>query len=275
MSGSIVVAVADVHSNSTVGVNPTTVSLGGSGTWQATVGGKWRLACWNEFWDKVEHVKKETGYDLYVTVVGDALDDPVHATFEVVTHDPSIILDLAETVYQRPRSLADHLFIVRGTPAHTGTGCWLEEALAQRLGAERDTELDTWSWYHLPLMVEELLFDIAHHPRTVGRLPWTEKGAPGRQAAYTALRKVRVGHDVPDVILRAHAHGELNDTGVGTKPRAIYMRPWQVSTGFGHRIGESGVIVPIGGLIITVQGDQLHIRDEHFIPEDREPWTKQ
>lgn len=275
MSGSLVAAVADVHCNSTVGINPRNVPLDGEGTWQNTRGGIWRLECWDRFWDRAEHIKKETGCTLYVVVVGDGADDPAFPTYQVITHNPSVVLDICEIVYERPRRLADHLFVVRGTQAHTGTGCWIEEALAKRLGAERDDEQETWSWYQLPLLVEELLFDIAHHPRATGRLPWTESGAPGRQAAYTALRKVRVGHRVPDVILRAHQHGELSDTGIGTKPRTIYMRPWQVSTGYGHRIGESGVVVPIGGLLMTVDGDQLQAFDVCFIPGERKPWQIQ
>jgi hypothetical protein len=140
------------------------------------------------------------------------------------------------------------------------------------LEAEPDEEAGTRSWYHLPLYAEEVYFDIAHHPKTSGRMPWTEGAAPSRQSLYTLVRKTRAGHCVPDVLLRSHLHGELVESGQDSIPRTYYLRPWQQSTEFSHRIGEGGSIVPIGGIYFVCEGKDYHHRDIKFTPEERVPW---
>jgi len=270
MSTTVVAAVADVHCNSTVGVNPPEVELAEGGTWLASKGGRWKWSRWAEYWDRVESLTTEYKAKLYVVINGDALDDPYHPTTEVISSNKNTIMRLAEDTYARARDMADHFFIVRGTPAHTGLGSWMEEELAKNLDAEQDEEMGTHSWYWLPMTVEDLVFDIAHHPRSSGRLPWTEDGVAGRLSAYTIVRKVRARHTVPDIILRAHAHGELS---VSTAwPRAYTMRPWQTSTQYSHRLGEGGTVVPIGGLIFVCSGDHYTCEDVKYTPDEREPW---
>ena len=140
MTPSIMAAVGDIHSNSTIGVNPPEVQLNEGGTWIANRTNRWRWQCWNDYWDEVERVKEKLGACLHVIINGDAADDPYHATTEVVSTNKATILESAITVYERARNLADHFFMVRGTVAHVGVGAWIEETLARDMDAEKDEE---------------------------------------------------------------------------------------------------------------------------------------
>lgn len=268
----VVAIVGDTHTNSTIGVNPPDVPLDEGGSWTANETNLWRWQCWNDYWDEVEMAARKADARLYVVINGDAIEDPYHPTSEIISVNKNSALRSALRVLDRPRRMAHHFFVVRGTIAHTGIGAWMEEAIANMLEAEPDEEMNTSSWYHLPLMAGDLLFDIAHHPKTVGRLPWTESAAPARQGVYTLVKNHRAGRRIPDVVVRSHHHGEFLDSGLSTEPRVFYLRPWQMSTQYSHRIGESGIVNPIGGAIFTVYGSDLVPKDVKFLPREREPW---
>jgi hypothetical protein len=100
----ILAAVGDTHPNSTIGVNPPAIELNEGGTWIANAPNRWRWQCWLTFWDVVWSAKDRYNAELIVVINGDALDDPFHATVEVVSRSKSTILELGANVYARPRA---------------------------------------------------------------------------------------------------------------------------------------------------------------------------
>jgi hypothetical protein len=256
----IVAIVGDTHVNSTIGVMPPYTELWDGGSHRAGPVQRWVWRKWGVYWDEVEALKQQHSAPLYVVANGDCLDDPHHPTTRVVSEHKPTILAMAAKVYERPRQLADHFFVVRGTNAHTGVDACYEELLARDLDAEPDPQTGDASWWALYFEASGVTFDVTHHPQTSGRLPWTEKSAAVRMSHNIKDRYHEMGTTPPDVACRAHVH-YFADSGIDTKPRTFYGRPWQLTSSFGHRLGAGQYVRPIGGLIFIC-------RDGEFVPKD-------
>lgn len=263
----------DTHVNSTVGVMSPYTELWDGGSYRAGPVQRWICRCWNEYWDEVEHLKNEHNATLYVVGNGDLLDDPYHPTTRVVSKHKPTILAMAVKVYERPAALADHLFIIRGTEAHTGIDAHYEELLARDLGAEPDPQTGDSSWWALYLDAGGVTFDITHHPQTSGRLPWTEKSAAVRQSHNIKDRYQEMDMKPPDVACRSHIH-YFADSGMDTRPRTFFTRPWQLTSTFGHRLGAGQYVRPTGALIFICANGSYTVRDFKRTRPKGRPWKK-
>ena len=162
----VVVIVSDLHVNSTVGLCPQRVALDDGGTYQQSKAQRWIYRCWLDFWQHVDNLPRSA---LYVVLNGDLVEGLHHGTTQLVTHNEETQLGMALQLLEPVARLADYLFIVRGTEAHTGPSAFWEEHIAEDLSAVRDEVGLTASWWHLPLTVEGVTFDICHHPQTTSR----------------------------------------------------------------------------------------------------------
>jgi hypothetical protein len=268
----ILAAPADQHVNSTVGVLPKYAELVEGGFHRNGPVQNWIWRKWLESWEGIWTLKKETGGKLIVLNLGDALDDPKHATTQIVSGNKASILRMAARVFERPREMADWFFVLRGTEAHTGLSATWEELLAEDLDAERSPD-GLWSWWYWEGVVGGVWVDAAHHPQTAGRLPHTQAAAPSRQSFMLELQAVRSERQVPDVALRAHAH-YAGDSGVFTRPRTFYCPPWQLTSAFGHRLGAGAFVRPVGTLALIIRDRRVTpVTDYIYRAPRREPWT--
>jgi len=268
----IVAFPADEHVNSTVGVLPTYAELKEGGFHKNDDAQDWLWRQWRASWDAVWNIKKETGGKLVVVNMGDALDDPKHATTEIVSLNKGTIINMARQVYERPREMADYFIVLRGTDAHTGPNATWEELLAEMLEATPDEQAGSWSWWFWEAVLGEVWIDAAHHPQTSGRLPHTMGAAPSRQSFMLELQSVRARKRCPDVAVRAHVHYAA-DSGIYTRPRTFYCRPWQLTPAYGHRLGAGAYVRPVGTLVLVVQGGKVTPVDLCYDAPTREPWT--
>lgn len=242
----LVAIVSDLHTNSTVGLSPPTVSLDDGGEYKHNAAQAWLWDKWRLFWDEIWQIGDREKLPVIAVLNGDALDGDHHNTPQIITRNPADQLAIAAAAIEPILRNASHLFVVRGTEAHVGKNAWLEEALAKDVGAI-ECPLGTHSWWHLLASFGGVTFDIAHHPESVSRVPRARGADANRIAADTIYEYASTGDPLPQVVIRSHAHGK-RDSGLNHPVRAFLTPPWQLTTAFGHRLGAGGKVQEVGGL---------------------------
>lgn len=248
----IVVVFADTHSNSTLGLCPPEVHIGDGMRALASKSQLWSWKCWNLLWDKVEKLDREVKPTKIIAVgAGDLVDVNKHSGHQLISQNKSIIVRMAKLALERPLSIVDEFYALRGTEAHGG-GCGeYEELLAHDIGAVEDPKFGTSSWWHLPLESAGVKFDITHHPATNSLRPWTLGSAACRQSAM--LINEYQGEDLPQVAIRAHVH-HIEDSGVTFPIRTFFLPAWKVSgDSYDARSGRAGQKITVGALIFICE----------------------
>lgn len=267
----ILVPVADGHVNSQVGLCPRRAKLDNGGTHETSTSQRALWRAWGEFWKIIDAAVEEYKADLWVVLTGDALDLNKHDGLDPICRNRAKILELAATVYEPVAKRAARLYVVKGTEAHVGQHCELEDLLATDLSAIPDEWDGNAAHWWLPLECEGVLFDIAHHPTTAGFKEWTKNAAPSRMSVELAMQYQDRGDKVPDVALRGHVH-YFADSGIARKPRVIYLDPWSLTTAFGHRLGAGGMTRPVGGCWFLCDSGRYEMHREWWQPKRRAVW---
>jgi hypothetical protein len=265
----IVAVVSDTHINSTIGLCPPRVQLDDGGTYRPSRFQRELWRCWGEFWGVVQ--QRREGLPLFVVLNGDLVDGDHHDTSQLVSRNLETQARMAVEVLDPMAQMADQLFVIRGTEAHTGPSAMWEEFLGRDLGAVGDDIAGTASWWWLPLEVDGVRFDFAHHPGTSSRRPWTRGGAANRLAAWVLNDYAEAGDRPPHLVFRSHNH-VYEDSGNNHAVRAIITPCWQLTTGFGHRVGGSGKLADIGGVIVECQDGHYQLEVQRYRPRRRKSW---
>jgi len=261
----LVAVVADTHINSTVGLCPPVVPMDDGGSYHASKVQRAIWAAWKEFWSEDVYARaKNLGAKVYVVINGDLNDLNVHDGTQLISHSEADIVKTSVDAIEPAIDGADYVFIVRGTEAHVGKKANLEEEVAKDVGAEPDKCAGTHSWYWLKLEAAGVTFDIAHHPETFARRPWTKDAAAVRHGRIVREQYLDRGERPPDVALRAHIH-EFVPGNRRLPPFFCYCPGWQVMTSFSYRLGSTAV-KPVGGLVFVCRDG-----DFEFMPVIRPP----
>lgn len=268
---SIVVVVADLHINCTMALCPPVFELDGGGKYYQNNTQKWIWKSWLDFVGRVKQAKKHFGAEVYVVFNGDLVDVNTHSAYELISPNPADIIKATRVAIAPLIALGDYNFIVRGTEAHTGGAAWIEEQVAQLVGAEKDT--NTYSWWWLPMEINGVHLGFAHHPSTNSSRPWTRGNAASRQAQI--LMDEYFGEEnYPQLVHYGHFHHD-EDSWDNHKIRVVYEAPWVATTGFDSRCGRASQRPKIGGNIIYLPGDgKYRVKKFRYQPARREPWTK-
>lgn len=249
---------------------PPAVTTEDGGTYRANCGQLEIYRIWQHYWDEVKRLRG-TGRkkrSLYIVINGEVIDGDHHNTTQLITRNCVTQLAIAAQTFESVWKLKpDHIFVVRGTEAHSGQNGQWDEAFGRDIGAEKDG--DCYSWWWLPLEIEGVLFDIAHHGRA-GSRQWTEPTGANTLAAEITMYCARTGQRIPDLALRGHVH-KTPDSYDNYPVRVVHNPSWQFSTGHGNRIAP-GLLLPIGGNIILVDDDQYEVKKVHYRPKRRQPW---
>lgn len=261
---SIVVVTGDTHVNSMAGLCPPFVTRDDGSEHRPSKSQRavWRK--WLETWEYIDQLRTrrlKKNLPLYVVLAGDLVDKNSHDGTSLIAHMRTTITEMAVEVFAPVAQMADHLFVVRGTEAHVGPRAELEEWLADDLGAEPDPETGRASWWHLPLEVEGVRFDIAHHPATAAARPWTWPAAAARHSAIIRFEYLEQGEPVPDVALRFHRH-HYQPGPPWPKPFFCYGPSWSLTGPYARRVGAGALPNRIGLLVFVVD-------DGHFQFDDR------
>jgi len=228
----------------------------------------WKAHC--HAWQLMASIAMSHHARLIAVLVGDLADTNGRPGKRLITDDQDEIITLGMQCLRPVQDAADRLYIVRGTEYHAGPHCWLEEKLAKEAAAVEDPEAGTLSWWWLPLEVEGVRFDVAHHPHTSGSRPWTAQSAAARESAIIAADYAKRGERLPDVAVRAHVHYSA-DSGIRTYPHTVFCAPWELTTAYGYRLGAGGEIEPPGlWWFLVNDGKILQYDIELYVPRRRE-----
>ena len=264
----IVALVGDPHTNSTVALCPPRFQLDDGGTYSQSKAQRWIWRSWLDVWERVDSINKAS---LTVVVNGDLVEGNHHHTTQIITPNETTQERMAIAVFEPIAQRADHLFIIRGTPAHTGPAAHWEETIGKDLGAVPEVADKVYSWWHLPLKVRSTTFDIMHRPQTSSRRPWTKDAAASRQAAITWDEYQEAGSKPPDVVVRSHIHyfarGWSRDTF------CLFLPPWQLSTSFGRSLGTGHRIEPVGGAVFSCSNESHTWYPIRYKPRPAPVWT--
>lgn len=269
MSKSVVAIVSDLHTNSTLGLCPPRgIPLDDGGTYLPSGGQLWLWDRWEEYWDRVAEVANRTarGKDrkpslghvpLVVVLNGDLTDGDHHGTAQIATRNMTTQLEAVMNCLFTMRNLQpDRIYVVRGTEAHVGKSGEYEEAIAQRIGAERDPSTGTASRWHLRLNVEDVRFDIAHHGR-MGTKRTTRANSISDQAVQEIVAAREDGRVPAHLLIRSHRH-LYADSYKNYSVRAIQTPAWQMATSYVHRI-DAGALAHVGGLIVECESGEYDV----------------
>lgn len=259
----LLVVTSDEHVNCRSGLCVAPVQLDEGGTFAPSKTQRAVAAAWRQFW--VAAVDAAAGNPIWWVNVGDALDLNKHDSLAPITANRARIMDLAMATYGPLIDLTERRFIVRGTEAHNGGHCDLEDLLGRELEAEECPEDGTPAWWNLPLECGDVLFDIQHHPRGGGGLPWTRNNAAFRNSMEVSMTSTDRGERVFDLSIRGHVH-YFADSGTARKPRTFFLDGWQSLTPYAYRRGYTKPS-PVGGM--WFECDNGIYKEAHWFREPR------
>lgn len=269
----VLVVCSDLHANSTVAVCPERIQLDDGGEYIPSKAQRWLQTCWADAWQRVDQLRGRgrKRRPMVVVMNGDIFDGTDHHnTFQTISRNPATMLSIGIDLLEPVRRQAGRFFVVRGTESHVGgSGAW-EEAIARDLDAEADELVGTRSWWHLPLELDGVRFDIAHHT-SMGGLPWTMHAAAPRLAARILAEYAETDRPPPHLVVRSHVH-RYGDSGTATKIRAVITPAWQLATGYVNRISP-GALASIGMVAFTVDAGAYDLHKLVYRAEAR-PWVK-
>ena len=262
----IVAVVSDMHTNSTVGLCPPRFQLDDGGEYVASKAQRWLWRNWVHYWARVQVKAEELNAKVITVFAGDVYDGDHHNTPQIVTRNLSDMKRLAWQVLERGVQMSEQVYVIRGTVSHVGEGGWLEESLANDLDNAVHDETSA-SWWHLPLIVNGVFFDIGH-PRQRGQLPWTASNWANRFAVETMLDYY--GTRCPDVVIRAHRHKIISSDSERRGPRVFGLPAFQLATGYVHGF-KPGALADIGGMIFVCQDGRYEYEMVRYEPKRRAP----
>lgn len=237
----LLVVAGDPHPGSTLAVCPPEgVRLDDGGTYHPSKVQEWLWWAWTDGLAKAEQRRKDADAEIWVVLNGDLMEGDHHGTSQIISKNPEAQAYVAERVFGVVKDLKpNRLFVVRGTEAHTGGAGSAEEALARRLGAERDKETRNWSRWHLRLNVHGLLNDFQHHGRSSGR-PHLEMNAAAGLAHQIFLEHAKKRLPHPDLAWRSHTHRRY-DSYDAFPTRVIGVPSFQVKTSHVHKVAPESI----------------------------------
>ena len=160
----VIADMGDIHAGSTVAVCPPTVTREDGGSYQASAAQKELYRMWLKYHAILKEAvgtrskRSKRRKKFYLLIKGEVIDGDHHDTSQLISRNQ--VSKLFEPFFDlKP----DRVFILRGTPAHSGESSMWDEQFARDIDAEPDTENGTYSWYWLPAVWEGVKFDIAPH----------------------------------------------------------------------------------------------------------------
>lgn len=264
------VVVGDIHSNSAVAVCPPGVMLDDGNPYERNKVQRWLWDCWVDF---CEQIKKRKKGQLIIVVAGEAADAPYkYASHQYVSQDKFIARDIGISVLEPLVDQADYFYLTRGTEAHVGKSSGLDNTIAGNFdNVVRNPDTGAASWYWLPLEVEKVRCDIAHHVG-MGNLPWTQRNYANMTAAKILFDCAEFSRPVPRLVFRQHVHRFADSYDNYGNIRCIIGGCWCAATSNIHRI-KPGALPEIGGTITYIDGDEFEVNKIKYEAE-LPKWSK-
>lgn len=249
----IVAIVGDMHVNATTALPPNInkIELDDGGFYEPSNLQKAIWSHWEDYWKRVAELKAETGLPVVGVFNGELGDDLTHRSSQLITKNKSDIVYLGTKALKPALEVVDIPIVLRGTEAHSGSSGWIDEQIADDIGAIGG-ENGRASRYHITATFGGKIFDIAHHPATgESSRPWL-KGHGALRLAHIAHQDYQsIGMQPPDFYIRGHRHVP-GDSGDVLRTRAMIAPSWKVGDAYIQKLG-SRPAPPIGGLIFVCE----------------------
>ena len=267
----ILAAVGDLHVNSTVGLCAPTVALDDGGSYNASQTQRWLWRRWNEYCDRVRAAKAAHDARVVLLLNGDLADRNSHGAYQLIALNRAALLRAAVNVLQPALDIADAVIVVRGTEAHVGESAELEEELANDIGAVRDEQAGTASWWVWEATLDGYNVMAQHHPGTNSTRPWTQGGGANRLAAMV-MHEYYGQRWTPRLVITNHVHHN-EDSYDNHAVRAVFNRAFSLRTAYDHRSGRGFMVGDVGGLIAHIErGELLDLDKPRYELPRRKPW---
>jgi hypothetical protein len=245
MTNKIAVVIAqDTHINSAIGLCIPSIELDDGGQYRASRGQRWLWDCFSDFVDQVRAIKD---HKIVVVLNGDLGElDVKRRSSQLVSSNKATIMRLAIETLSPLVDVADAVFVLRGTLAHSGKSSWLEEAIAQDFDNVVSGNESVASFWHLRHVFSNVRFDITHHAR-MGGIARTQANYANMLAFDTISAYHAMEAPAPHIIYRGHNHRRADSGSNFGNTIAILGPAWQLATEFVYRIGAENSIAHIGG----------------------------
>lgn len=247
------ILLGDTHIGSTVALCKPTVELDDGGTYHASRPQRELYKAWHKL---ANEIAKQPAKPIAI-LNGDLVEtDTRHRSYQVFTRNRTTLRRLTADVLDDVVSQCDKAYVVRGTEAHTGKSASMDDAVGEDFDCEGHTA-GSHSWWYLPLMVERVRLDIAHHAPMSG-IPWNKNASAISIAAKIRFTCMERGDPAPDIVVRSHQH-RWADSHDAFKTRVFQLPGWTFGTAHTERINP-GAVAEIGALFITIDGADYEIR---------------
>lgn len=203
--------------------------------------GTLRRWVWHTWEDILEEVDKERRGEMWSVFNGDTVEaDYKQRSAQLISRDVNKIAIMAHDVFAPVMQMSAGGFFIRGTEAHVGPNATVEESFAGLFdNTQKNPETNKYTWWHLPLVLDGVRFDIMHHPQGgSGGRPQNSQTVVDRLASDTLFRAANEGTEIPDVVIRSHLHG-YKDSGGAFRIRGIVTPALCLLSAYGYRIGLS------------------------------------
>jgi len=267
----IIAHVGDLHVNSSVALMPLKVRKDDGQLVCASKTQEWLWSNWLAFWEETAAYKKKYGARVIGVINGDWCDMNTHSGFQLIEpNNPDTVIDYMVETVEPMRKACDEIVVGRGTEAHTGGVGWMENRAAQEIGAVRNENEKTWSWYLWQADIDGVGITSSHHPGTNSGRPWTKGNEANRRATMDTYNYMDSDWK-PVLTLWGHYHHDA-DSGDTHRIRAIYNRAWQVKTSFTFRIGMATQADEVGGLWVFCKDGKYHVEKRNYQLPRQEVW---
>ncbi len=148
---------------------------------------------------------------------------------------------------------AKNIYMIRGTPYHTGKDEDWENVIADKLGCK----IGDHDW----IDVNDLIFDLKHKAPS-SMVPYNRNAGVNRDALWNELWALRKGQPLADVYIRSHVH---YFTFSGDYRKLIMTTP--AMQGFGSKYGkkECTGMVDIGFVHFDIEDKLNYSWDAHIM----------
>jgi hypothetical protein len=216
---------------------------------QVSAGTARRWLYWT-YTDILAKVKEKARGELYGLINGDVIEsDAKNRSWQTITRNPEEIRTMAIETFEPFFAMCRGVWVTRGTEAHTGKSAHYEETFAANFtNTMRDEETGRASWWYLPLELDGVRMDIAHHPRAGSGRPMNSQSGIDRVASDTLFTYANDGEVPPQLVIRSHLHG-YRDSRDAFRTRAIITPAMSLLTSYVYRIGIN-VSQPVGAIMI-------------------------
>lgn len=244
---------SDMHGGSTVAPCPPRVRLDDGGVYEASALQNWLREQREAYWKAIGALQRQHKADLWYISNGDACEGNHHNSTQVVSTHPEPQKYVLKKLMQPMEALSpSRIFIVRGTEAHVGPSGASEEALAERVKAERDPDSGNWSWWDLTLNVHGTIHNFQHHGKMGGRI--NLKLNVMIASAWEIFNEYTArGWTPPHVVWRSHLH-RYGDTHDAAPVRLIQTPAWQAKTAYVHKVAANS-LCDVGAMSCLVMPD--------------------